>query len=149
MAAAILHGKSLEIDSPNFVVTSSGTSAYHKGESAHHLSQEVWERHGFDYRHKSQPFSKQSFMDTDLILVADQTNRAMIFGATDFQNDKNKFFLLREFDPALSGIDPFGRESGELVIPDPWGSEIDAYEEVYAQIEKAIDGLIHYFTSER
>ena len=88
-------------------------------------------------------------MDTDLILVADQTNRAIIFGATDFQNDRNKVFLLREFDPTLSRIDPFGKDSGELVIPDPWGSEIDAYEEVYAQIEKAIDGLIHYFTSER
>ena len=149
MAAAMMHGKSLEIASPNFVVTSSGTSAYHKGEGPHPLSQKVWEKHGFDYRHKSQPFSKQSFLDTDLILVADQTNRAMILASTTNEADKAKVFMLRQFDPALAGIDPFGKEAGELAIPDPWGYEIDAYEEVYLQIERAVDGLINFFTEGR
>jgi len=149
MAAAMLHGKSLEITSPNFVVTSSGTSAYHQGEGAHPLSQTVWEMHGFEYRHRSQPFKKQSFLDTDLILVADQTNRAQILAAATNEADKAKVFMLRQFDPTLSHIDPSGREAGELAIPDPWGSEIDAYEEVYLQIEKAIDGMIGFFTKGR
>jgi protein-tyrosine phosphatase len=149
MAAAMMHGKSLEIDSPNFVVTSSGTSAYHKGEGPHPLSQKTWENHGFEYRHKSQPFSKQSFLDTDLILVADQTNRAMILASTTNEADKAKVFMLRQFDPALAHIDPFGREAGELAIPDPWGYEIDAYEEVYLQIERAVNGLIRFFTEGR
>ena len=149
MAAAIMHGKSLEIDSPNFVVTSSGTSAYHQGEGPHPLSQKVWEKYGFEYRHRSQPFKKQSFLDTDLILVADQTNRAQILAATSNGADKAKVFMLRQFDPVLSHIDPFGREAGDLAIPDPWGFEIDAYEEVYLQIEKAIDGMIEFFTKGR
>ncbi len=149
MAAAMLHGKSLEISSPNFVVTSSGTSAYHQGEPAHPLSQKTWENHGFDYRHRSQPFSKQSFLDTDLILVADQTNRAMILGSTTNTADRAKVFMLREFDVSLSHIDPQGKEAGDLAVPDPWGYEIDAYEAVYEQIEKAVDGLITFFTSHR
>ena len=149
MAAAMMHGKSLEISSPNFVVTSSGTSAYHKGEGPHPLSQKVWEKHGFDYRHKSQPFSKQSFLDTDLILVADQTNRAMILAATTNDADKAKVFMLRQFDPDLATLDPFGKQAGELAIPDPWGYEIDAYEEVYLQIERAVDGLIQFFSEGR
>ena len=149
MAAAILHGKSLEISTPNFVVTSSGTSAYHQGEGPHPLSQKTWESHGYNYRHKSQPFSTQSFLDTDLILVADQTNRAMIVGSTTNETEKSKVFMLRQFDPSLSHIDPTGKHAGELAVPDPWGNEIDAYEEVYHQIEKAIDGMIAFFTSER
>ena len=55
--------------------------------------------------------------------------------------------MLRQFDPALSHLDPFGKEAGDLAVPDPWGYEIDAYEAVYQQIEKAIDGMIAYFTS--
>lgn len=149
MAAAILHGKSLEIDLPNFVVTSSGTSAYHQGEGPHPLSQKTWENHGYEYRHKSQPFSKQSFLDTDLILVADQTNRAMILGSTTNEADKSKVFMLRQFDPVLSHLDPAGKDAADLAVPDPWGYEIDAYEAVYQQIEKAIDGMISFFTNQR
>ena len=149
MAAAILHGKSLETASPNFVVTSSGTSAFHKGEGPNPLSQEVWEKHGFEYRHRSQPFSTQSFLDTDLILVADQTNRAMILASTTNSAEKAKVFMLREFDPELNGIDPLGRNAGELAVPDPWGSGVEAFEDVFGQIEQAIDGLITYFTKGR
>jgi protein-tyrosine-phosphatase len=57
--------------------------------------------------------------------------------------------MLRQFDPALVAIDPFGKEAGDLAIPDPWGYEIDAYEEVYVQIERAVDGLIAFFTKGR
>lgn len=149
IAAAILHNKSIEVLSPNFVVTSSGTSAYHQGESAHPLSQKVWEAHGISYRHKSTPFSKQSFLDTDVILVADQTNRAMILTAAKNMAEKSKVMMLREFDPALSHIDPFGKDAGELAIPDPWGYEIDAFESVYQQIDQAIDGLIQFFAKGR
>ena len=149
MAAAILHGKSLTISSPNFVVTSSGASAYHQGEPAHPLSQKVWEKYGFDYRHRSQPFSRQSFLDTDLILVADQTNRAQILNATTNTADKAKVFMLREFDPALAHIHPTSPDADDLAIPDPWGFEIDAYELVYLQIEKAVDGMIDFFTKGR
>ena len=147
MAAAILHGKSLEISSPNFVVTSSGTSAIHKGEEANVLSQKTWEKHGYQYRHRSQPFSTQSFLDTDLILVADQTNRAMILAATTNTADSAKVFMLREFDPSLAHIDSYGKEAGELAVPDPWGFGIEAFEEVYIQIEQAVNGLISYFTN--
>ena len=149
IAAALLHTKSLEILSPNFVVTSSGTSAYHQGEGPHPLSQKTWENHGITYRHKSQPFSKQSFLDTDLILVADQTNRAMILAAAKNTVEKSKVMMLRELDPLLAGIEPFGKEAGDLAIPDPWGYEIDAYESVYEQIERAVDGLINFFVSSK
>ena len=149
MAAAMMHGKAQSIEIPKFVVTSSGTSAFHEGEGAHPLSQKTWENHGFTYSHTSKPFKKSSFDSVDIFLVADQTNRAMIMNSCRGDSDREKVFLLRQFDPALSAIDPFGRDSDSLIVPDPWGYEIDAYEEVYAQIELALDGLINYFAKER
>ncbi len=72
----------------------------------------------------------------------DQTNRAIIKGATDDATFKSKVFLLRQFDPALADIDPYAPEAEKLVVPDPWGHEIDAFEDVLAMIERAVDGLI-------
>lgn len=147
MAAAMMHGKAQSILNPTFIVTSSGTSAYHAGEGAHPLSKKTWERHGFFYSHTSKQFKKSSFDSVDIFLTADQTNRAMILNSCRNESDAEKVFLLRQFDPALSAIDPFGPDADALIVPDPWGYEIDAYEEVYSQIEVALDGLIAYFSS--
>ena len=32
-------------------------------------------------------------------------------------------------------------------MPDPWGFGIEAFEEVYIQIEQAVNGLISYFAN--
>ena len=149
MAAAMLDGKAQSIEVPRFVVTSSGTSAFHSGEGPHPLSQKTWENHGFSYSHTSKQFKKSSFDSVDIFLTADQTNRAMILNQCRTEADREKVFLLRQFDPALSHIDPFGRDADSLIVPDPWGYEIDAYEDVYAQIERALDGLIALFTKEQ
>ena len=50
--------------------------------------------------------------------------------------------MLRQFDPELKGIDPLSRQGEELVVPDPWGMEMDAFEEVLEMVERATDGLI-------
>jgi protein-tyrosine phosphatase len=50
--------------------------------------------------------------------------------------------MLRSFDPALSKIDPTSPAAEILQVPDPWGEEIDAYQEVLDMIERATDGLI-------
>ena len=145
MAAAMMHGKAQEIEVPKFLVTSSGTSAFHSGEGPHPLSQKTWEKHGLSYSHTSKQFRKSSFDSVDIFLTADQTNRAMILNQCRTEAEREKVFLLRQFDPALASIDPFGRDADSLIVPDPWGYEIDAYEEVYGQIELALNGLIEFF----
>ena len=49
MAAAVLHNKTLEITNPKFIVTSSGTSGWHDGEGAHHLSEKTWKAAGYTF----------------------------------------------------------------------------------------------------
>ena len=53
MAAAVLQNKTIGLTSPRFLVTSSGTSGWHDGEDAHHLSRKTWETAGYEYEHTS------------------------------------------------------------------------------------------------
>ena len=147
MAAAVLHNKVNALALPKVIVTSSGTSNYHIGEGAHKSSVRTWESAGYKYDHSAQQFSKRSFVEQDLILCMDLSNRAMVLTAAESEAERSKVFLLRQFDPELSGIDPTSCDGEKLVVPDPWGSGMDAFEEVLAMIERATDGLIKNLTN--
>ena len=142
MAAAVLHNKTLDSLSPKFIVSSSGTSNYHIGEGAHRLSEKTWRNAGYSYKHTASQFNPSSFETQDLILAMDLTNRAMILTAAHSDGDRQKVALLRQLDPSLSNIDPLSPSAAALQVPDPWGEEIDAYQEVLAMIESAVDGLL-------
>lgn len=147
MAAAVLHNKVQAISHPRIIVTSSGTSGWHDGENAHHLSQKTWESAGYSYQHTSRKFTLNLFDECDLILPMDLTNRANILNGARNASDRDKVFMLRSFDPALALIDPTSPDAEKLQVPDPWGETIEAYQEVLAMIEKATDGLIATLTS--
>lgn len=142
MAAAVLHNKSAEVTKPKIVVSSSGTSNYHIGEGPNISSLKTWESAGYQYSHTARQFNPESFVTQDLILCMDLSNRAMVLTAAKSQEERNKVFLLRQFDPQLSHINPTSREAESLVVPDPWGMELDAFEEVLDMVERAVDGLI-------
>jgi len=142
MAAAVLHNKALALESPKLIVSSSGTSNYHIGDGAHKLSQKTWEAAGYKYEHVASQFNPKSFATKDFILCMDLTNRAMVLNAAKSDEDRAKVFMLRSFDPALSHIDATSHQGEELVVPDPWGEEIDSYQNVLLMIERATDGFI-------
>jgi protein-tyrosine phosphatase len=144
MAAAVLHNKAMDLAKPKVIVTSSGTSNYHIGEGAHKSSVRTWEAAGYKYNHSAKQFSKRSFTEQDLILCMDLSNRALVLTAAASDEERAKVFLLRQFDLELSAIDPTSRHAERLVVPDPWGSEMGAFQEVLAMVERATDGLISH-----
>ena len=146
LAAAVLHNKALDIEAPKIVVSSSGTSNYHIGEGAHKLSVKTWQKAGYEYDHMARQFSRISFAERDLILAMDLTNRAMILNAAQNEAERAKVFMLRQFDPQLSSINPTSRSGELLQVPDPWGETIDSYENVLEMVERAVDGLIARLT---
>jgi len=146
LAAAVLHTKTLAMRSPVFTVSSSGTSNYHIGEGAHKLSVNTWQNAGYEYDHTARQFSRKSFAEQDLILAMDLTNRAVILNAAHSEEERAKVFMLRQFDPVLSHINPTSREGELLQVPDPWGEPIDSYENVLAMVERAVDGLLARLT---
>lgn len=145
MAAAVLHNKSRDLTRPKFLVSSSGTSVWHKGEGASPSSVKVWESAGYKYEHVSRPFSMDLFDQRDLILTMDLTNRSDVLKSARNQADINKVMMLRSFDPKLISLDTTTPDAELLQVPDPWGQEITAYREVFQIIDSAIDGLIQYF----
>lgn len=147
LAAAVLHNKASEIEAPRIVVSSSGTSNYHIGEGAHKLSVKTWQNAGYEYDHTAKQFSRKSFAEQDLILAMDLTNRAMILNAAQSEEERAKVFMLRQFDPELSSIDPTSRSGELLQVPDPWGETIDSFENVLTMVERAVDGLIARLTA--
>jgi len=145
MAAAVLLNKSRDLTGPKFLVSSSGTSGWHKGEGASPSSVKVWESAGYQYEHVSKPFSADFFDQRDLILTMDLSNRSEVLKRARNQADFNKVMMLRSFDPKLVNLDLDSSDAELLEVPDPWGKEITAYQEVFQIIDSAIDGLIQYF----
>lgn len=145
MAAAVLHNKSSNSIKPKFLVSSSGTSDWHKGEGPNPNSLQVWESAGYKYEHVSRPFSADLFDQRDLILAMDLANKANILKSARNKADIDKVMLLRSFDPKLINLDTTAPDAESLQVPDPWGEEITAYREVLQMVESSIDGLIKYF----
>jgi protein-tyrosine phosphatase len=132
MAAAVLANRASEIDSPRIIVTSSGTSSWHVGESAHQLSEKTWKIAGYKHSHSARQFLVENFDEVDLILAMDLSNQSNILALARDARDREKVALLRSFDPA----------AGSLEVPDPWGNEVEAYQEVLAMVEAAVTGLL-------
>lgn len=132
MAAAVLANRAKELASPRLIVTSSGTSQWHVGESAHQLSEKTWKKAGYTHSHSARQFQSHHFDECDIILAMDLSNQANILNLARSDEDRVKVALLRSFDPVADSLE----------VPDPWGNEIDAYEEVLTMIERSVTGFL-------
>jgi protein-tyrosine phosphatase len=135
MAAAVLTGKAQKITEVGINISSSGTSGWHIGEGPHPTSKLVWEEAGYLHDHKASQFKVNDYFVNDYILVMDSSNFENVLALAPSPEDAIKVFYLRSFDPALSHIDPLSSEYTKLEVP-------DAYREVLAMIESAVDGFI-------
>jgi len=135
MAAAVLANRAQEIDKPEIIVTSSGTSSWHVGEGAHQLSEKTWKLAGYKHSHTARQFLVGNFDEVDLILAMDASNYANILQLARNDHDRQKVVMLRAFDP----------EADSPEVPDPWGNEVEAYHEVLAMVEAAVSGLLATF----
>ncbi len=132
MAAAVLANRAKEINKPQIVVSSSGTSAWHVGEGAHQLSEKTWKLAGYKHSHTARQFQTENFDEVDLILAMDLSNQANILQLARHDQDREKVVMLRAFDP----------EADSVEVPDPWGNEVEAYQEVLDMVESAVSGLL-------
>jgi protein-tyrosine phosphatase len=142
MAAAVLTGKSQKITEVGINISSSGTSGWHIGEGPHPTSKLVWEEAGYLHDHKASQFKVNDYFVNDYILVMDSSNFENVLALAPSPEDAIKVFYLRSFDPALSHIDPLSSEYTKLEVPDPYNQSKEAYREVLAMIESAVDGFI-------
>ncbi len=149
MAAAVLSNKVLMVEDLDIQVSSSGTSGWHIGQGPHPTSKLVWEKAGYQHHHIASQFKVNDYFVNDYILVMDSSNYENVLALAPSEQDRAKVFYLRSFDPKLQQIEPTSSEYFKLEVPDPYNQHEDAYREVLAMIESAVDGFIHHLTQGR
>jgi len=146
MAAAVLSNKARSLKNVEIQVSSSGTSRWHIGQGPHPTSKLVWEKAGYQHHHVSSQFKANDYFVNDYILVMDSSNYENVLALASSEADRAKVFYLRSFDPALRHLDPTSSDYFKLEVPDPYNQHEDAYREVLAMIESAVDGFIDHLT---
>lgn len=149
MAAAVLSNKVLMVENLDIQVSSSGTGGWHIGQGPHPTSKLVWEKAGYQHLHVASQFKVNDYFVNDYILVMDSSNYENVLALAPSEEDREKVFYLRSFDPKLQQIEPSSSEYFKLEVPDPYNQHEDAYREVLAMIESAVDGFIHHLTRGR
>jgi len=149
MAAAVLSNKVLAVEKLDIQVSSSGTSGWHVGQGPHPTSKLVWEKAGYQHHHVASQFKANDYFVNDYILVMDSSNYENVLALASSEADRAKVFYLRSFDPALRHLDPTSSDYFKLEVPDPYNQSEDAYREVLAMIESAVDGFIERVIQDR
>ena len=146
MAAAVLSNKVESINDFEIIVSSSGTSGWHVGQGPHPTSKLVWEKAGYLYDHIASQFKVNDYFVNGYILVMDSSNYENVLAVAPSEEDRAKVYYLRSFDPDLQQIEPSSSEYFKLEVPDPYNQHEDAYREMLAMIESAVDGFIDHLT---
>lgn len=117
----------------NYDVDSAGTSAWHVGEEPDLRMRRVADQQGMQYNGRARQFQRRDFDRFDMIVAMDTQNRSDVLGMARSPEQRDKVFLLREFDP-------YGGPN--VSVPDPYYGGIDGFSEVYQVIERSCRGLL-------
>ncbi len=116
------------------LVDSAGISDEEAGRPAHPGTQRTLDRHGLaSVDHRARLFEPAWVTRYDLLLAMDSGHRRALqrFGGRH-GGDPSRVVLVGDLDPAGSTGD----------VPDPWGYPDDVFEDVYAQLDPALDALV-------
>jgi protein-tyrosine phosphatase len=127
------------------VVDSAGTHSWEVGNPADPRTLAVLERHGhadFGGRsHVARRFEGAWFGDADLILAADAGHLHALQRLARSDDQRAKVRMLRSFDPAAV-------HAGTLDMDDPWYGDDDSFDQTYAEVVAAADGVVDFVRQE-
>ena len=126
-------GEQVEIDS-------AGTTAWEEGNPADERTVAAMQRHGHtgDYTtHRARVFDKRWFDDLDLVLAADHGHYTVLRRLAGVTEAKDRIRMIRSFDPT-------GLKGDALSIDDPWYGDEGSFDQTYAEITAAADGIVEY-----
>lgn len=131
------------------LVTSAGTGDWHIGERADARTLLALSARGYDGGpHRARLFDPSWLPDLDLVLALDRGHQRTLRGWTEDEADKAKVRLLRTYDPAAAELTARLLQGGDigrsLDVPDPYYSDLDAFDSVLDQVERACAGLLDH-----
>lgn len=120
-------------------VTSSGTGAWHVGESMDERAAATLRAAGYDpSRHRAHRVDSRWLDDHDLLLAMDGRNRADLTDLAPDAAAAGRLLLFRAFDP----------EGGpDAEVPDPWFGGPDGFDEVLAMVRRTSTRLTETLAS--
>lgn len=129
------------------VATSAGTGDWHIGERADQRTLTALAARGYDGGpHRARLFEPQWLPDLDVVLALDRGHQRTLRGWTSSAPDRAKILLLRSFDPAVADLARQAAQGGDigrsLDVPDPYYSDLGAFDLVLDQVEQACAGLL-------
>ena len=113
-------------------VSSAGTGPWHAGEPADPRTAKVLADHGYPTDHVAAQLADRH-LSADLLLAMDAGHLRVARNALD--GDTERVRLLRSFDPAAAD---------DAEVPDPYYGGDRGFEDVLAQIEAAMPGLLDW-----
>lgn len=116
-------------------VASAGTSDWHIGTGAHHLTQKVGTQRGYQFSSVADQITADHIDEVDLVLAMDDSNLSNVLALTNTDEQRAKVVRFGAF---ASSVD----DDGIANVPDPYGHPEDAYVSMYDQIEDAAQGLV-------
>lgn len=122
-----------------FLIDSCGTSQYHIGALPHELSREVATLHGFELTHKARQLSPKDYQTFDYVLAMDSHNLHNMRLVSGFHKNQSKIFLMRHFD----------NEQSEKAVSDPYGGDINDFEECYQVLLESCTNLFSHIRQEK
>jgi protein-tyrosine phosphatase len=137
LAEALLAARS---DGVGIEVDSAGLVADHLGQQADSRMRETARRHGVRIDHRSRRVRDSDFDEFDLIVAMDDGHLRRLERMRG--NRPVEIRKMLEFDPSHSG----SRRVPD--VPDPWYGGIEGFEQVYAMVASAVDGLVAELSDE-
>jgi protein-tyrosine phosphatase len=117
-------------------VDSAGTGDWHVGETPHHGTRNVLQKHGIEYDGRARQIRRADFGQFDYILAMDGSNLADVRRMMpDDSSAEVRRFL--EFAPDASKQD----------VPDPYYN--GRFEEVYQLVRQGAEGLLAHIRAEK
>ncbi|KRF28163.1 low molecular weight protein-tyrosine-phosphatase [Phycicoccus sp. Soil802] len=123
------------------VVDSAGTHSWEVGNPADPRTLAVLARNGHDdfggRDHVARRFERSWLDEVDLVLAADAGHLRELTKLARTDSQRAKVRMFRSFDPDA-------QRSGELDMDDPWYGDDSAFDQTYAEVVAAADGVVDH-----
>jgi protein-tyrosine phosphatase len=116
-----------------YQVDSAGTSSFHVGQIPDERMRRTAARHGLEYRGQARQVTVQDLRSHDLILAMDRENLADLEALAQRAEVGANVRLMRPFD---------AQSAGAKDVPDPYYGESTGFENTFAILSRAVDGLL-------
>jgi protein-tyrosine phosphatase len=147
-------------------IESAGTGAWHVGSAPDRRASAAARAHGVTLEGSARQVTAADFEDFDLLLAMDRQNARELRARAQDEQQRAKVRLLREFDPAsVVGDRHAVRDQhvasdrhvasdqhvvrDDLDVPDPYYGGADGFDEVFALVRAACEGLLEQILAGR